>query len=195
MKRVQIKCITLPISKHSGLCAKIKPYKNRPQRLKIRADKQFPSKERVLRKSLWSVWKFQRAVKMCSDAQCEKQDVWLTPPRPALTPGRRSQLLTLLFVFFLFPFPLFVLVFHSTLCLSAGSPSPILCPLAFFLLSFLSLTLIWTQVIENLSYNMKTFHLLLFFLCNPGKYYLFLSLMVVLLTWHPALTLLSCPPL
>lgn len=80
MKRVQIKCITLPISRHSGLCAKIKPYKNRPQRLKIRADKQFPSEERALQKSLWSVWKFQRAVRMHSDAQCEKQDVWLTPP-------------------------------------------------------------------------------------------------------------------
>lgn len=44
VRKDKTKCLL----KHSGLRMKVKPYENRSQRLKIRADKQFPTKERVL---------------------------------------------------------------------------------------------------------------------------------------------------
>lgn len=45
MRKGKTECLL----QHSGFCTKVKPYKNRSRRLKIRADKQFPTKERVLR--------------------------------------------------------------------------------------------------------------------------------------------------
>lgn len=74
MKSVQTKCSVLPISKHPGLCVKIKLYKNRPQRLKIKQISSSPVKNEGHDINAERV-EISKGTEMCSGAQSEKQDV------------------------------------------------------------------------------------------------------------------------